>query len=146
MSTAQPFLLLFLLSASVHFWQVINGFDDILAQVEGRKPTGQEGIRRIGYVLVRACAAASGGYLLAGKMLIFIRTQPYTPKFLALFGVVRDDPRSILHFSLLVLIFSSFLSLLLLRLAQNTVRKFQGRNPRPWIDWTPFRRTFGFNG
>lgn len=108
------FLVLTLISSWV-------GDDDVAYTVMGRKPTSQEGIARIRYVLVKFFAMFYGGALLA-----FVAVQQIVQRIFLL---------NVSKFEYLCLqVLCMILLGLFIGVVQNWIRSLQGRKKRPICD------------
>jgi hypothetical protein len=120
------FVILFLLN----IFFIINHDDDVVDAFRDRKPTPQEGIRRVRCVLTAFFASILGGSLLA----VFVfRHIIYTFHLIDVGSVTNDTKDAI--FLLCIALFMIFM-----KLFQNLLRTLQGRPARPIIDVRTLRR------
>src|ERR1700753_2960126 len=103
---------------------ILRGDDDISDRLHSRKPTVEEATRRIGYVLSMLFTTIFGGCVSAilFKILVIL---PY--------HVTNNRVMTRNENDLLIAV-SMFVFFVLLRSAQNLIRRFQGRKPRPLVD------------
>jgi hypothetical protein len=103
-----------------------RGDDDVVYRFIDRKPTPQEGLVRIRWVLLKAFASFYGGLILTLVVVYIARlfypihlTRSQTP-FLSLACIVLVS--------------------LAISLLQNEIRRLCGRQKRPIVDWSILRR------
>ena len=117
--------------ASLRF--ILRGDDDISDRLRARKPTPDEAIRRITYVLSMLFTAIFGGSVSAILFKIYI-ILPYYP---IQARTMTQNQNSYLIVIFLVVFF------ILQRGLQNLIRNLQGRKPRPLVDLETIRHNLG---
>jgi len=105
------------------------GDDDVVYQYLDRRPTPQEGLRRIRWVLLKATASIYGGALLATAVPAVLRACCA----IALVG----DPAVLITFACMGVVS------LLIGVLQNGIRSLRGRPTRPLIDPVVWQRSRG---
>jgi len=105
------------------------GDDDVVYQYLDRKPTPQEGVRRIRWALLKATASIYGGALLAAAVLVMLRACCAI--------VLAGDPAVLISFACMGVV------CLLIGVVQNGIRILRGRPTRPLIDRVVWQRSFG---
>jgi len=98
------------------------------------KPTGDEALRRISYVVARAFAGTLGGAILSREISNNIRI-PYNQ----IPGMGYSDSPSG-NFSPIIFVSSIVAMFVVLRVMKNIIRKMQARAPRPLLDIDEMKR------
>jgi len=106
------------------------GDDDVVYDYLYRRPTPNEGLRRIRWVLLRTFASMYGGFVLAGTILKFLI------QFCSI-RVVGQDTKVLLAFACIAL------ANILIGILSNGMRRLRGRPTRPLIDPIVWRRSRG---
>ena len=139
-TTGSPWAL-FAISSVLLLIFIVRGDDDFAEKLLLRKPTPDEAVRRLRYGLARLFAALSGGSILSTYLVSHINEMSHLLHSLSSTNRNFGD-----GFVIAVFILCSFVVLTALRIAQNFLRKVQGRKPRPWIDIQTLKlRFFGRN-
>ncbi len=105
------------------------GDDDIVYQYLYRKPTSNEGLRRIRWVLLKTFASIYGGFVVAA-VILWLLLQCCS---LRLAGYAFD----------LVVFACIALMAVLIGVIQNVIRRMRGRPTRPLIDRVVWQRSSG---
>ncbi len=119
--------ILFLIFFSLALACCCAGDDDVIYKVYDRKPTPQEGIARIRYILTKTIASIYGGALLAS--------------FIGKVVLVETMSLKITHLQAIILCFVCilFFNMIVMWIVSNFIRYFQGRQLRPLVDKLEFK-------
>jgi hypothetical protein len=104
------------------------GDDDVVYQYLYRKPTPNEGLRRIRWVLLKTFTSVYGGFIVAAAV-----RQVLT---LCCSITLSRDPTLLVAYACMLLV------ALLIGILQNGVRLLRGRPTRPLIDPIVWQRSF----
>jgi hypothetical protein len=112
---------------------IFRGDDEIAAKLLTRKPTPEEGFRRVRYVLSGFFASIFGGALLAVYSTRFI----LIPFHVLPISTMSKNGRQLYVVACIVL------ALLLIRLLQNVLRIAARKQPLPFVDTQTLRKNLG---
>lgn len=116
---------LFIPASIVTFLFSLKGYDDVVYDFMNRKPTGQEGIKRIVFGSAKIMTALTGGEL------FLITLFPLLRRYEAAHNVQISQNQIVL---------ASLVSMCLvwgaIGIFQNTIRLLQGRTTRPLYDFS----------
>ncbi len=128
MSQFEKLIILFACMLFLTVYRSYLGDDDVVYKFMDRKPTPQESIIRIRWVLLKAFAAISGGVVLASAIIVSLRSQSIH---------LSESQLDLLFFA------SMGVVVCLIGFIQNGIRLLTGRRQRPIIDVEIWRRNFG---
>jgi uncharacterized Tic20 family protein len=101
-------------------WCSYKGYDDVIYQYKGRKPSNNEGITRIYFVIIKSVAVIFGGCILVTFIyIIFYITLNIKLNYIMKWFFIFTS----------MLLMSIFIGLV-----QNKIRSVQGREKRPPLD------------